>query len=175
MMGVDAVIIRHSSSGAASYLTRHVSASVINAGDGTHEHPTQALLDMLTVRERKGTLSGLKVAIIGDILHSRVARSNIFGFTKMGSEVYVAGPSTLMLPDIEQTGAKLARQLKRPSKMQNVVIALRIQLERQQKALFPTIRRTQAFRPKQGQAGPGQARRPTAASRPRQSWNRAYI
>lgn len=140
MMGVDAVIIRHSSSGAASYLTRHVSASVINAGDGTHEHPTQALLDMLTVRERKGTLSGLKVAIIGDILHSRVARSNIFGFTKMGSEVYVAGPSTLMLPDIEQTGAKLAETIEEAVKYADVVIALRIQLERQQKALFPTIR-----------------------------------
>lgn len=140
MMGVDAVIIRHSSSGAASYLTRHVSASVINAGDGTHEHPTQALLDMLTVRERKGTLSGLKVAIIGDILHSRVARSNIFGFTKMGSEVYVAGPSTLMLPDIEQTGAKLAETIEEAVKDADVVIALRIQLERQQKALFPTIR-----------------------------------
>ena len=140
MMGVDAVIIRHNSSGAASYLTRHVSASVINAGDGTHEHPTQALLDMLTVRERKGTLSGLKVAIIGDILHSRVARSNIFGFTKMGSEVYVAGPSTLMLPDIEQTGAKLAETIEEAVKDADVVIALRIQLERQQKALFPTIR-----------------------------------
>ncbi len=140
MMGVDAVIIRHSSSGAASEWTRHVSASVISAGDGTHEHPTQALLDMLTVRERKGTLSGLKVAIIGDILHSRVARSNIFGFTKMGSEVYVAGPSTLMLPDIEQTGAKLAETIEEAVKDADVVIALRIQLERQQKALFPTIR-----------------------------------
>ncbi|HQA61085.1 MAG TPA: aspartate carbamoyltransferase, partial [Tepidanaerobacteraceae bacterium] len=94
----------------------------------------------LTVRERKGTLSGLKVAIIGDILHSRVARSNIFGFTKMGSEVYVAGPSTLMLPDIEQTGAKLAETIEEAVKDADVVIALRIQLERQQKALFPTIR-----------------------------------
>jgi len=145
MMGIDAVVIRHSSSGAASYLTRHLNASVINAGDGTHEHPTQALLDMLTVRERKGTLSGLKVAIFGDILHSRVARSNIFGFTKMGSEVFVAGPSTLMPPNIEEMGAKVVRTIEDAIKDADVVIALRIQLERQQKALFPTIREYAKF------------------------------
>ncbi|NLU09753.1 MAG: aspartate carbamoyltransferase catalytic subunit [Tepidanaerobacter acetatoxydans] len=140
MMGIDAVVIRHSSSGAANYLCNHVKASVINAGDGTHEHPTQALLDMLTVRERKGTLSGLKVAIFGDILHSRVARSNIFGFTKMGSDVYVAGPSTLMPVDIEKTGAKLAATVEEAVENADVVIALRIQLERQKKGLFPTVR-----------------------------------
>jgi len=145
MMGVDAVVIRHSSSGAANYLSRHITASVINAGDGTHEHPTQALLDMLTVRERKGTLSELKVAIFGDILHSRVARSNIFGFTKMGSEVYVAGPSTLMPPNIEQMGAKVAKTIEEAIQDADVVIALRIQLERQQKALFPTIREYAKF------------------------------
>ena len=145
MMGVDAVVIRHSSSGAANYLCNHINASVINAGDGTHEHPTQALLDMLTVRERKGTLSGLKVAIFGDILHSRVARSNIFGFTKMGSEVYVAGPSTLMPVDIEKTGAKLAKTLDEAIKDADVVIALRIQLERQQNGLFPTVREYAKF------------------------------
>ncbi len=140
MMGIDAVVIRHSSSGAANYLCNHVKASVINAGDGTHEHPTQALLDMLTVRERKGTLSGLKVAICGDILHSRVARSDIFGFTKMGSDVYVAGPSTLMPVDIEKTGAKLAATIEEAVENADVVIALRIQLERQKKGLFPTVR-----------------------------------
>ncbi|MCG1011386.1 aspartate carbamoyltransferase catalytic subunit [Tepidanaerobacter sp. GT38] len=145
MMGVDAVIIRHSSSGAASYLSRHVTASVINAGDGTHEHPTQALLDMFTVKEKKGTLSGLKVAIFGDILHSRVARSNIFGFTKMGSEVFVAGPSTLMPPDIEQMGAKPVEIIEEAVRDADVVIALRIQLERQQKGLFPTIREYSKF------------------------------
>jgi len=145
MMGVDAVIIRHSSSGAASYLSRHVTASVINAGDGTHEHPTQALLDMFTVKEKKGTLSGLKVAIFGDILHSRVARSNIFGFTKMGSEVFVAGPSTLMPPDIEQMGAKPVKTIEEAVRDADVVIALRIQLERQQKGLFPTIREYSKF------------------------------
>ena len=145
MMGVDAVVIRHSSSGAANYLCNHINASIINAGDGTHEHPTQALLDMLTVRERKGTLSGLKVAIFGDILHSRVARSNIFGFTKMGSEVFVAGPSTLMPVDIEKTGAKLAKTLDEAIKDADVVIALRIQLERQQNGLFPTVREYAKF------------------------------
>lgn len=145
MMGVDAVVMRHSSSGAASYLSNHVSASVINAGDGTHEHPTQALLDMLTVRERKGTLSGLKVAIFGDILHSRVARSNIFGFTKMGSDVYVAGPSTLMPVEIEKTGAILTDTIQEAIEDADVVIALRIQLERQKKGLFPTVREYTKF------------------------------
>jgi len=145
MMGVDAVVIRHSSSGAASYLSQHIKASVINAGDGTHEHPTQALLDMLTVREKKGTLSGLKVAIFGDILHSRVARSNIFGFTKMGSEVFVAGPSTLMPPHIEQMGAKPVKTIEEAVQDADIVIALRIQLERQQKGLFPTVREYSKF------------------------------
>ncbi|WP_162991272.1 aspartate carbamoyltransferase catalytic subunit [Biomaibacter acetigenes] len=140
MMGIDAVVIRHSSSGAAEFLSRHVSAKVINAGDGTHEHPTQALLDMLTVREKKGTLSGFKVAILGDILHSRVARSNIFGFTKMGSEVYVAGPQTLMPREIEKMGAKVAKNMDEAIDGADVVMALRIQLERQKKGLFPSQR-----------------------------------
>ncbi|MDI3480633.1 MAG: aspartate carbamoyltransferase catalytic subunit [Tepidanaerobacteraceae bacterium] len=140
MMGIDAVVIRHSSSGAAEFLSEHVSAAVINAGDGTHEHPTQALLDMLTVREKKGTLKGLKVAILGDILYSRVARSNIFGFTKMGSSVYVAGPQTLMPPAIEKTGAKVAKSIDEAVEGADVVMALRIQLERQKKGLFPSQR-----------------------------------
>jgi len=139
MMGINAVVIRHSSSGAAQFLSRQVSASVINAGDGTHEHPTQALLDMLTVREKKGTLRGLKVAVLGDILHSRVARSNIFGFTRMGSEVYVAGPETLMPREIERMGAKVAR-MDEAIEGADVVMALRIQLERQKKGLFPSQR-----------------------------------
>ncbi len=140
MMGIDAVIIRHSSSGAPDYLSRKLSASVINAGDGTHEHPTQALLDMLTVREKKGTLSNLKVAVIGDILHSRVVRSNIYGFSKMGSEVYIAGPTTLMPMEIERMGAKVANTIDEAVEGADVVMALRIQLERQKKGLFPTIR-----------------------------------
>lgn len=140
MMGIDAVVIRHSSSGAAEYISNYVKASVINAGDGTHEHPTQALLDMMTVREKKGTLSGLKVAIFGDILYSRVARSNIFSFTKMGSDVYVTGPSTLIPKDIEKTGAKVVSTLEEAVKDADVVMALRLQLERQKKGLFPTVR-----------------------------------
>ncbi|HHW02280.1 MAG TPA: aspartate carbamoyltransferase catalytic subunit [Thermoanaerobacterales bacterium] len=145
MMGIDAVVIRHSSSGAAEFLSRHVNARVINAGDGTHEHPTQALLDMLTVREKKGTLSGLKVAILGDILHSRVARSNIFGFTKMGSQVYVAGPWTLMPREIEKMGAKVAKNMDEALEGSDVVMALRIQLERQKKGLFPSQREYSMF------------------------------
>jgi aspartate carbamoyltransferase catalytic subunit len=145
MMGIDAVVIRHSSSGAAEFLSRHVGVPVINAGDGTHEHPTQALLDMLTVREKIGRLSGLKVAVLGDILHSRVARSNIFGFTKMGSEVYVAGPATLMPKEIERLGAKLAKNMDEAVEGADVVMALRIQLERQKKGLFPSQREYAKF------------------------------
>jgi aspartate carbamoyltransferase catalytic subunit len=118
---------------------------VINAGDGTHEHPTQALLDMLTVREKIGRLSGLKVAVLGDILHSRVARSNIFGFTRMGSEVYVAGPATLMPKEIERLGAKLAKNMDEAVEGADVVMALRIQLERQKKGLFPSQREYAKF------------------------------
>ncbi|MCL6635205.1 MAG: aspartate carbamoyltransferase, partial [Peptococcaceae bacterium] len=97
-MGVDVVVLRHPMAGAAEMLARTVDAAVINAGDGAHEHPTQALLDLFTVREKKGRLAGLKVAIVGDILHSRVARSDIWGFTRMGAEVRLAGPATLMPP-----------------------------------------------------------------------------
>mgnify|MGYP000910538808 CR=1 FL=1 len=140
MMGADAIVIRHSSSGAASYLTNHVNASVVNAGDGTHEHPTQALLDMFTVKRFKGRLSGLKVAVIGDILHSRVARSNIYGFSKMGSDVYVSGPNTLMPFQIEEMGAKVADNVEEAVKDADVVIALRIQMERQKAGLFPSER-----------------------------------
>lgn len=138
MMAIDAIVIRHQSSGAAEFLARHVRVPVINAGDGTHEHPTQALLDMLTVLEKKGTLSGLKVAIVGDILHSRVARSNIFGFTKMGSKVYVAGPGTLIPAEVERLGAVLAKSVDDAVRDADVVMSLRIQLERQKKAMFPT-------------------------------------
>ncbi|OQX02336.1 MAG: aspartate carbamoyltransferase, partial [Desulfobacteraceae bacterium IS3] len=104
-MNADVIVMRHSSSGAPHLLARCLKASVINAGDGTHAHPSQALLDMMTVRENKGTLKGLRIAIIGDISHSRVARSNIAGFTKMGSEVILAGPPTMMPRGIESLGA----------------------------------------------------------------------
>jgi aspartate carbamoyltransferase catalytic subunit len=106
-MKADFVVIRHSMAGAPQILARTISASIINAGDGTHEHPTQGLLDMFTIWEKKERLSGLKVAIVGDILHSRVARSNIWGLNKMGAKVYVVGPATLIPPKIEQMGVKI--------------------------------------------------------------------
>ena len=106
-MSPDIIIIRHGSSGAPGLLTRHVGAAIINAGDGTHEHPSQALLDMMTVREHKKNIEGLKIAIVGDIAHSRVAHSNIIGFSKLGAEVRVAGPATFMPPHLDSLGAKL--------------------------------------------------------------------
>lgn len=140
VMGVDMVILRHSVSGAAEYLAKCVRASVINGGDGKHEHPTQALLDMFTIREKKGRLEGLKVAIVGDILHSRVARSNIWGLTKMGAEVRVVGPPTLMPPQIEKLGVKVFYRMEEALQGVDVINVLRLQLERQQKGLFPSVR-----------------------------------
>ncbi|MBR5279635.1 MAG: aspartate carbamoyltransferase, partial [Clostridia bacterium] len=113
---------------------------VVNAGDGMNEHPTQALLDMLTILNHKGDLKGLKVAITGDILHSRVARSNIWGLQKMGAEVVVSSPSTLLPANIEQTGVRLAKDVTEAVRGADVVMGLRLQLERQKKALFPTGR-----------------------------------
>ncbi len=139
-MGADVVILRHPMAGAPVLLARTIRAAVINAGDGTHEHPTQALLDMFTVREKKGELAGLTVAIIGDILHSRVARSNIWGFTKMGARVRVCGPATMMPPEIEVTGAQVCLSIEEALTGADVVMMLRIQLERQQQGLFPSIR-----------------------------------
>lgn len=139
-MGADVVVLRHPMAGSAEMLSRTIGASVINAGDGAHEHPSQGLLDLFTVLEKKGRLEGLKVAIIGDILHSRVARSNIWGFTKMGSEVRLSGPSTLMPPGIEKMGARVAGNLEEALDGADVVMALRIQQERQQQGLFPGLR-----------------------------------
>lgn len=145
MMGTDVIIIRHPMSGAPHLLARNVNASVINAGDGMNEHPTQALLDMLTIREVKGGIKGLKVAIIGDIYHSRVARSNIWGLTKLGAEVCVAGPSTLLPPGLEKTGAKVYSTVQEALIEADVVMGLRIQLERQKKGLFPSTREYSKF------------------------------
>lgn len=145
MMGTDVIVIRHSMSGAPHLLAKNVNASVINAGDGMNEHPTQALLDMFTIREKKGSFKGLKVSIIGDIYHSRVARSNIWGLQKMGAEVSVAGPSTLMPVDIEKTGVKVYSTIQEALIDADVVMGLRIQLERQKKGLFPTIREYSRF------------------------------
>ncbi len=145
MMGSDVIIIRHPMSGAPHLLAKNVKASVINAGDGMNEHPTQALLDMLTIIEKKGTLKGLKIAIIGDIYHSRVARSNIWGMTKLGAEVSVAGPSTLIPPGLENTGINVYNTIHEALIDADVVMSLRIQLERQKNGLFPTVREYSRF------------------------------
>jgi aspartate carbamoyltransferase catalytic subunit len=137
-MGTDIIIIRHSQSGVPHFLAKNVKSAVINAGDGMHEHPTQALLDMMTMRETFGTLKGLKVAIIGDISHSRVARSNIIGLLKMGSQVNLYAPSTLMPIGIDQMGAKICPTIEDAVEDCDVVMGLRVQLERQKKALFPS-------------------------------------
>ena len=137
-MGTDILVIRHSSSGAPHLLAKNVKASVINAGDGMHEHPTQALLDLFTMREAFGTAKGLKVAIIGDVLHSRVARSNILCLTKMGAAVRVYGPTTLMAPGIGLMGATVCDSIEEAVAGADVIMALRVQMERQKKALFPS-------------------------------------
>ncbi|WP_028317039.1 aspartate carbamoyltransferase catalytic subunit [Desulfobulbus elongatus] len=139
-MHPDIIIIRHSCSGAPLFLTRYVQAAVINAGDGAHEHPSQGLLDLMTVKEHRATLSGLKIAIVGDIAHSRVARSDIIGFTRMGSEVYIYGPATLIPKGINQLGATLCASLEDAVRDADVVMTLRIQRERQNDPLLPSLR-----------------------------------
>lgn len=139
-MGTDILVMRHSMSGAPHLLSPLVSASVVNAGDGMNEHPTQALLDMLTIKEHKGHIEGLKVAIVGDVYHSRVVRSNIYGLTKLGAEVSVGGPSTLMPMGIEEMGVKVFDNVHEAIVDADIVMGLRIQLERQKKGLFPSIR-----------------------------------
>ncbi|MDD5757612.1 MAG: aspartate carbamoyltransferase catalytic subunit [Desulfobulbaceae bacterium] len=139
-MQPDAIIIRHSSSGVPNLLRRHVQASIINAGDGTHQHPSQALLDMMTVREKKGRLDGLKIAIIGDIAHSRVAHSNIMGFSKMGADVHVCGPNTMLPAGLEGMGATRQTSVAKAVFDADVIMALRIQKERQRDPLIPSLR-----------------------------------
>ena len=139
-MNVDAIVMRHPSSGAAEYLARSIHAGVINAGDGIPEHPTQGLLDIFTIREKKKTLQGIKVCLVGDILHSRVARSNIWGLKKLGAEITVCGPPTLIPPGIENLGVKVSYDLDKAIQGQDVLNILRIQLERQRGAFFPSIR-----------------------------------
>ena len=138
-MGIDAAIIRHQMSGAPALLARYMSAAVINAGDGTHEHPTQALLDAMTIMQYKKEFKGLKVAIVGDILHSRVARSNMILLGKMGAEVTVCGPATLLPKGLQAYEATVTTDIEEALQGKDVVMALRIQLERQQKGLFPSI------------------------------------
>jgi len=141
----DIIILRHPSSGAANYLANRINTSVINAGDGTHEHPSQGLLDLMTVKEHKGKINGLKVAIIGDISHSRVAHSDILGFSKMGANVFVSGPATLIPKNIEQLGARVCSTIKEAVKNADVVMPLRIQKERQNDPTIPSFREYALF------------------------------
>ena len=144
-MKVDMVVMRHSASGAPWFLSNHIDASIINAGDGTNEHPTQALLDAFSMREKLGDLSGKRIAIIGDIMHSRVALSNIFCLQKLGAEVTVAGPPTLIPKHIESLGVKVQYDVKKALQWCDVANVLRIQLERQNKPLFSTLREYALF------------------------------
>jgi aspartate carbamoyltransferase catalytic subunit len=142
-MAPDCIVIRHSSAGAPAQLARVCDAAIVNAGDGSHEHPTQALLDALTIRERKGQIAGLSVAIVGDILHSRVARSNIHLLTKLGASVRLAGPGTMVPKDLGglvETGVSVCKRIEDAVDSADVVMILRIQRERQDSAYFPSMR-----------------------------------
>ncbi len=139
-MKIDMVVVRHSAAGAPSFLTHCTDAAIINAGDGLHEHPTQALLDMMTIRRKFGRLDGLKVAIIGDVLHSRVARSNAWGMKTMGMDVTLCGPPTLLPQHPEVLGVRVTDSMDEALRGANVVMLLRLQLERQGAGLFPSIR-----------------------------------
>src|SRR3989441_759294 len=139
-MGPDVVVVRHSSAGAAELLARELGCSIVNAGDGAHEHPTQALLDLLTIRERKGHFEGLHVAIIGDIAHSRVARSNIHGMRKLGMAVTVAGPPTLIPPFVQELGVKVSYRLEDAIRDVDIIMMLRLQHERMTSGLIPSLR-----------------------------------
>lgn len=144
-MAPDIIVMRHSASGAPHYLAERIDCSVINAGDGAHEHPSQAMLDLLTIRQQKGRIEGLKVAIVGDISHSRVARSDLYALNKMGAEVRLAGPGTMMPVGIEKMGAKVCHDIREAIDDADVVMMLRIQLERQGKTLLPTLREYAQF------------------------------
>ena len=139
-MNPDMIVLRHSSSGACHLLSRICRSAIINAGDGMHEHPTQALLDAFTIREKKGTLGGLKVAIIGDLVHSRVLRSNIHLLTKMGADVWVCGPPTLIPTDVNRFGVHATSVIQDAVRDADVIMLLRIQLERMEGAYFPSLR-----------------------------------
>ena len=139
-MRIDMVVIRHGSSGAARFLADRIPSNVINAGDGRHEHPTQGLLDILTIRDRLGKIEGVKVAIVGDVLHSRVARSNIWGLTKLGAEVAVCAPRTLLPKDIGDLGVKVFSRVEEAIEWADALNVLRLQLERMQAGYVPSLR-----------------------------------
>ena len=140
MMGTDIIIMRHNQSGAPHFIAPYLKASVVNAGDGMNEHPTQALLDFMTMREKYGSFEGLKVSIIGDVKHSRVARSNIYGLTKLGAEVVLCAPTTLMPAEIERLNVEVTTDADYAAHNADVIMGLRIQLERQKSGLFPSVR-----------------------------------
>jgi aspartate carbamoyltransferase catalytic subunit len=139
-MAPSMIVLRHSSSGACHLLSRICRAAIINAGDGMHEHPTQALLDAFTIRERKGRIAGLKIAIVGDLLHSRVLRSNILLLTKLGADVWVCGPTTLIPPGLERLGVTVTSRVAEAVEAADVIMMLRIQLERMEGGFFPSLR-----------------------------------
>jgi aspartate carbamoyltransferase catalytic subunit len=139
-MGPDVVVVRHGAAGAPAVVARELACSVVNAGDGAHEHPTQALLDLLTIREKKGHFEGLHVAIVGDIAHSRVARSNLHGMRKLGMTVTVAGPPTLIPPFVQELGAKVSYRLEDAIRDVDVIMMLRLQQERMTSGLIPSLR-----------------------------------
>jgi aspartate carbamoyltransferase catalytic subunit len=144
-MRIDMVVIRHSASGAARFLAERIPSNVVNAGDGRHEHPTQGLLDLLTIRDHRGDLAGLKVCIVGDVLHSRVARSNIWGLLKLGAEVAVCGPATLMPAAVETLGVRFFRRIEDAIAWADVLNVLRLQLERMQAGYVPSLREYNRF------------------------------
>ena len=144
-MGAGVIVIRHSMSGAPWLLAKELNSSIINAGDGAHEHPSQGLLDLFTIREIKGGIGGLKVVIVGDIRHSRVARSNIWGFLKLGAEVRIVGPATLIPNEFESLDVKIYYKLEEALEDADVVIMLRIQKERQESEFFPSLREYSKF------------------------------
>ena len=141
----DIIIMRHPSSGASNYLAKRINTSVINAGDGTHEHPSQGLLDLMTVKSHKGKIKGLKIAIIGDISHSRVAHSDIIGFSKMGANVFVSGPATLIPKKTDKLGATVCKTIDEAISNADVVMPLRLQKERQNDPLIPSFREYASF------------------------------
>ena len=144
-MGIDTVVVRHSAGGAPKLLTRHINACIVNAGDGYHEHPTQGLLDVYTMREKVGSLKGKKVAVVGDIAHSRVARSNVWALHKLGAEVYLIGPPTLMPAKVHDLPVKVCYSLDEIIEELDIINMLRIQFERMGNCPFPSVREYQRF------------------------------
>ena len=139
-MNPDVIVVRHSHSGAPEVMSRHVSCAIVNAGDGCHEHPTQGLLDLMTIQEKKGRIAGLKVVIVGDILHSRVARSDIYSLVTLGADVHVCGPGSMLPQGIEKLGVKAHLSLEEALNEADVIMLLRIQMERESRVLIPSLR-----------------------------------